>query len=306
MKIKNEFIKIKTDKEYTLRNYIYNNYLSGLSKMQYTRQSPPVINNCYLKLEIPLDDARNANVEDFDFVVHQSYVLANTDKSKLECNYVFKANIYDQNYIGKKITAIGFATDFYTEQETQICACVDTSDYSIYISEEMVITRKDVISSDAICSEIAPMHLTPVNINGVSHFSNKLYSIGLGTRLGEMDEEYIIGEDIDINVIDDFSFSFKLRKGLDPNKYPTPTTYTNNLYPLPVKVIKEIHPNMNLYASSNKVPLASDYKYIIYKYRYYDWYNGDYHDLDEYFTVSLPNDTKGLFEIVTKIERSDV
>lgn len=123
-----------------------------------------------------------------------------------------------------------------------------------------------------------------------------------------MKEEYIIGQDIDINVIDDFSFSFKLRKGLEPNKYPTLTTYTNNLYPLPLKVSKEILPNINLQPSSNKYPLLSDYKYIVYKYRYY-YFNdkqSEYIDLDEYFTMSLPNDTKGLFEIVTKIERSDV
>lgn len=124
-----------------------------------------------------------------------------------------------------------------------------------------------------------------------------------------MEEEYIIGQDVDVIIESNTSFGFNLRRGLESNKYPTQTLYARNgLFPLPLKVNKELHPHRQLYTGSGIVPLLSDYKYIMYKYRYYYWDSFRYDNvyLDEYFITNLPNDTKGLFEIVTKIERSDV
>ena len=312
MIVKNEYIKIKTNKEYTLKNYIYDSYLSKISRYQYDKTELSIrFTACYLKIETPLADITNATYEDFDVSIDLN-VYGKGNKNTAECIYTLKPNsmyyINEGEYQGKKITAIGFG--IYEEDNT-IYACVDTSNYSIYFDTNVSIERKDKFTTDAYADIDYPENLSPVNSKTATYISQhgseilsastNLYSIGLGTRRGEMQEEYIIGEDIDVDVIDNFSFGFKLRKGLEPNKYPTPTTYAGSLYPLPIKVTREIHPSVNLYAG-NKVPLLSDYKYIIYKYEYYD----EYQDYGEYFTVSLPNDTKGLFEIVTKIERSDV
>ena len=312
MIVKNEYIKIKTDKEYTLKNYIYDSYLAKISRYQYDKSELNIrFKYCYIKTETPLEDITNATFNDFDILIELN-VHSKGNENTVECIYTTKVNnefkIKEGEYEGKKITAIGFGN---YENNFIVYACLDTSNYSIYYNKNMQIERKDKFITDAYADIDYPENLSPVNSKVTVYISQRgadfvyastnLYSIGFGTRRGEMQEEYIIGEDIDVDVIDDYSFGFKLRKGLEPNKYPTPTTYTNNLYPLPIKITREIHPSVNLYAG-NKVPLLSDYKYIIYKYEYYD----EYQDYGEYFTVSLPNDTKGLFEIVTKIERSDV
>jgi len=327
MIVQNKYIKIKTDKEYTLHNYIYDAYLELITQKQYIKSDNSFkLNYCYIKFDDNLVDIENASPSDFDIRIAISNINLIGNVSKVECNYTYTPiYVYDiattettydlSEYLDRKITAIGFGT--LVDYNATILACVDTSNYSIYFKENISIERKDIFSSDALSSESYPINLAPITNKyqivegGVTRkfpCYTALYSIGLGTRKGVMDIEYVIGTDIDVIEESSTSFGFNLRKGLEPNKYPTPTTYAGNLYPLPLEVSREILPNINLYPGNGKYPLLSDYKYIVYKYRYYyfDEFNYDYIDLDEYFTMSLPNDTKGLFEIVTKIERSDV
>jgi hypothetical protein len=251
-------------------------------------------------------------------------------ENSIEANYTYNISnnyIYDiasgeqlidfSKYDGKKITAIGFS--IILNGDDIICACVDTSNYSAYFKENISFQRKDIFSSDTLSTENYPANLMPFSqkyvVENTGHGEQLyycypvLYSIGLGSRKGQMDEEYIIGEDVDIIIKSDTSFGFNIRRGLEHNKYPSQSLYTRNgLVPLPLKVNKEIHPHKRLYTGSGIVPLLSDYKYIIYKYRYYyyDDFTYDVVYLNEYFTINLLNDTKGLFEIVTKFERSDV
>lgn len=331
MIVKNEYIKIKTDKEITITNYIYDEYLELVAKAQYEKSYMDFsMIRCYLKFDTPFDDITEKKTTDFDMYFPFSNENITASESTIEANYTFtpRENIaynpvtYEEitdfsEYIGKKITAIGFEAS--VTYDDYVVACVDTSNYSTYFVENISFQRKDIFSSDTTVENGFPMNLAPFSNKSVvvtdgrgEHYYScypVLYSIGLGTRRGEMQEEYIIGEDVDVIVESNTSFGFNLRKGLESNKYPTQTIYAgNNLYPLPLKVSKELHPHRNLYTGSGIVPLLADYKYIMYKYRYYysDDFRDDYIDLDEYFITNLPNDTKGLFEIVTKIERSDV
>lgn len=331
MIVKNEYVKIKTDKEVILHNYIYDNYLKFIAQAQYdTNIRDFSFTNCFIKFDTPFEDINNKNYYDFDIRVPLSNKNLTISETTIEANYTYtpKRNyaysaidetiIKDfTEYYGKKITAIGFS--IFLNGENIICACVDTSNYSNYFVENISFQRKDIFSSDASVVNGSPLNLAPFSekyiIESGGHGEIQyycypvLYSIGLGTRRGEIEEEYIIGQDVDIIIESNTSFGFNLRRGLESNKYPSQTLYSgNNLYPLPLKVNKELHPHRRLYTGSGIVPLLSDYKYIMYKYRYY--YHNDFASediyLDEYFITNLPNDTKGLFEIVTKIERSDV
>ena len=331
MIVKNEYIKIKSDKEITITNYIYDKYLEFVAKAQYDKSYMDFsMIRCYLKFDTAFDDVDEKETTDFDMTFPFSNRNITTSENTVEANYTFTPtentaydpNTYEyfenfDNIIGKKITAIGFST--VVNYNEYIVACVDTSNYSTYFVENISFQRKDIFTSDTTVKDGTPINLTPFSNKTIVEDSGHgytsyycypvLYSIGLGTRRGEMEEEYIIGEDVDVIVESDTSFGFNLRKGLETNKYPLQTIYAgNNLYPLPLNVNKELHPHNKLYTGSGIVPLLSDYKYIMYKYRYYYYHDfmDDYIDLDEYFVTNLPNDTKGLFEIVTKIERSDV
>lgn len=331
MIIRNKYIKIKGDKEITIHNYIYDKYLELVAKAQYDKSVMDFsMITCYLKFDTPFNDILNKIPADFDMAFNFSNRNLTSSESSIEANYTYtprensaynpltNVTISDfSEYTGKKITAIGFSTN--VNYQPQIVACVDTSNYSAYFQENISFQRKDVFSSDTTVKDDYPINLTPFSektiVKSTGHGDITytcypvLYSIGLGTRRGDIEEEYIIGQDVDVIVESDTSFGFNIRRGLEHNKYPSQSLYAgSNLYPLPLKVNKEIYPHKRLYTASGIVPLLADYKYIMYKYRYYYWddYAYNYKFVDEYFTTNLPNDTKGLFEIVTKIERSDV
>lgn len=331
MIIKNDYIKIKGDREIILKNYIYDIYLQLLTQAQYKKEVMQFeMRYCFLKFDTPFDSVLNKDVEDFDIYIIRSDKSINGTESKIEASYFYylkKGEVIDvetdlviedlSDYYDRKITAIGFG-GVYNLQKT-IFSCVDTSNYSIYLKSNMNFERKDIFTTDTIATNGIPHNLKPFStefhtiIDGHGERKNLiypvLYSIGLGTIKGQMDEEFVIGTDIDIIEETDTSFGFNIKKGLEPTKFPRTSIYPrSSLYPVALKINKEIHPHKRLYSGSGIVPLLSNYKYIIYKYRYYyfDSFLYDYVDLDKYFTINLPNETEGLFEIVTKIERSDV
>lgn len=344
MIVKNDYIKIKNGKKTTtLHNYIYDRYLVPFSKTQYdvdeedvisinVEQQKKELNECYIRFDDKLEDITNATISDFQVQVTSYKNNFSGDNNTINIIYEYDfengfdlikgASIDKSDYYNKKITALGFG------KNEVIYACLDTSNYDIYVLEDegLFITRKDIISSQAKCYGYEfPVHLSPIGDlknavynSAVSDYEPKyakLYSIGLSKTLGTINEEYIIGDDIDIKVKSDTSFGFNLRKGEDVSVYPQNNLYTSNdLYPLPLYVKREIYPQNDMYPDSNLYPSDSNYKYIFYKFRLYliHW-NGptpkegtfEIQWLDEYYTMYLENDTKGLFEIVTKIERSD-
>lgn len=328
MIIKNEYIKIKNGKKETiLNNYIYDSYLELFSRTQYSTdaldQQQKKFNECYLKLDESLDDIRNADTNDFELMIRFPIVNLITDKKSVNVTYRYLTDeyVYDitgarerltkiSEYINKKITAIGFG-------EQNISACLDVNNYDIYIRENegIEIIRKDIITTEGICENYDfPVHLSPVGdinnriLDGSTLYPKyaKLYSVGLSKALGTTGEEYVIGQDIDINIKSSTSFSFNLRKGDDVSIYPQVDMYpANNLYPMPLFVKTEIYPRNDMYPAEDLYPGDSNYKYIYLKYRLYYFESSQPQYLDEYYSIYIENDTKGLFEFIEKIERSD-
>lgn len=332
MKFDNKYIKIKNGKkEITLHNYTYDRYLALFSKGQYTDNDDEIdyINTekelfyCFIKFDDEIDDITSASISDFDISItrNSSNVIGNVNSVTARYDYMeIGGNVYDisnyeqtslEEYVGRKITALGFGT-------SQIMSCVDTSNYNIRIfhNEVFAIFREDVLITDGEVSGIdLPLHLAPISNRkhrvGISeHFVPvyaRLYSIGLGTLKGQMAQEYIIGTDINIIVEDNTTFSFNLLKGTFPDLHPSTQLYAGiGIFPTPLYIKEEKHPQLNLYAGTNQHPLRSDFNYIIYKYKlyYYDPDFGGVIDLEEYYTLSYENhDAKGLFNIKTKIER---
>ena len=344
MKIQNEYIKItQGSRIITLNNYIYDEYLSLFSTTQYNVDDDRIIQlnqeqqnkelaEIYIKIDDPIDDIRNADIDDFDIfttIKSENFVEYKNGVS-IFYNYSFdlahdiatNLPIDKEDYYNRKITALGFG------RNQNIFACLDVNNYEIYIIEDenLTITRKDNILSEAICYGYDfPVHLSPIGdskdaiYNPISEQLEtkyaQIYSVGFAKTLGIIDEEFIIGDDINIKIIDDTKFSFNLKKGDEVSLYPQNNLYTgNDVYPLPLYVQHEFYPQNDLYTSNDLYPSDSNYKYICYKFRLYTihwtgtsptegYFEIQY--LDEYYTMFLENTTKGLFEIITKIERND-
>lgn len=344
MKIKNEYIKIKQgEKEITLNNYIYDEYLSLFSTTQYNvsderivdlvgEQNDKTLDLCYIKFDEPLEDITNATEEDFEVRAGTKRRNLTTSENKINILYDYDFNratdlstgrwININDFIGRKITALGFAG------LDSIYACLDVSNYDIYVLEDenLTLTRQDTISSEATCVGYNfPVHLSPVGdydnaiYNPIAHgYENKyaqIYSVGFAKTLGTFEEEYVIGQDIDLRVESDTSFGFNLKKGENATIFPRNDLYAgNDVFPLPLYIQTELYPRTTLYCDNDLYPSDSNYKYIVFKYRLYTihWEGEDETTgyirikyLDEYYNMYIPNTTKGLFEIVEKIERSD-
>lgn len=337
MKISNDYVKVQNKEQaITLKNLILDKYLELFVRTQknidyedrYSDDLNKSFTNCFIKFDDKLENITGSSDIDknsFDLsIVRKSYDITNSDR-EVNVSYKFDTkgnhNVYDikkekyitdlADYIGRKITAIGFGN-----HKREIFAILDTNAYSLSIqdSNEFNIFRKDIFSSDAICDSI-PYHLSPVGQGEIYYDDGyyqaksyaKLYSVGLGTQIGKMNNEKIIGKDIDMIEIDNTSFGFNLRKGSNKIEYPNSNMFcSSSKYPLPLYVFKELSLTSSLYLGSGKYPLLGDYKYVIYKYRmYYINRGGQMVELDQYYTMSCPINTKGYFQIITKIERND-
>lgn len=332
MKFENEYIKIKTKRrEVTLHNYIYDRYLALFSQSQYETDIIKLenINNnkqlycCYIKFEEEISDVTNATKSDFDISLEQTTANTVGNNNSVSTLYVYSVKeneVFDlkeqgykdiSNYENKKITALAFGNNY-------IMSCVDTSNYDVRIikDENFAIARKDIMTTDGECDGIDyPLHLASTsNIYQMleSEATNvpvwaKLYSIGFGTTKGNISEEYIIGEDIEVIKEDEKTFGFNLLKGFQQSIYPVNDIYpSDELYPMPMYIQEEKYLSQDIYPSDDMYPMQSNYKYIIYKFKLYyiDTMQDRLIELDKYYTLSYQDmQTKGLFEIKTKIER---
>lgn len=332
MKFENKYIKIKTkNQEVTLHNYIYDSYLALFSQSQYETNEERLVtlnynkslSSCYIKFEKEIDDITNAEVNDFDISLEQTTVDISGNNNSTSTFYTYstknkrvfdlKENKYKEidEFIDKKITALGFGSQY-------IMSCVDTSNYDIHITdkETFVIARKDMMTTDGECEGIEyPLHIAPTsNIYETIESEMikvpvwaKLYSVGFGRTKANMEEEYLVGKDIQVIKESETIFGFNLLKGFQENMYPKQELYAGEeLYPLPFNSYQEEYPLKDLYCGDDCFPLQSNYKYIIYKYRlfYYDNMQARIINLDKYYTLNyLETEVKGIFKIKTKIER---
>lgn len=334
MIIANKFVRVQQDKNIVeLHNLILNKYLELFSKTQYESEDNLYEDNynknlsrCYVKFDNKLENI-NPNIEltakdfDIEFTSITTIVEFNNQEAHITYNYGtrVKTGIYDISagkyidnlspYVGKKITALAFGSP------SNIYAVIETINYSLTVdtSDNFNIFREDIFKSDAICDKY-PYHLSPIGKGSIildedystANVYAKLYSIGLGKIIGGIEEELVVGKDIEINVKNNTTFSFNLKKGSANNIYPRNIQPSYSKYPLALYVETFKFPHDKAYPSSSKYPMETDYRYIIYKYQlYYIGRGNELVTLDEYYTMSYLTDVKGLFEIETKIERND-
>lgn len=341
MKIKNDYIKIKTNsKETTLHNYIYDNYLRNFTLSQYVLglqdnsyneninlNDKKMIKRLYIKFTTPLEDYTNASVSDFDiYMIIYDSINKTTTNNSVSVFYIYNLDNVSslseslEEYYGEKITALGFG-DY-----EDIMACVDTSLYDIYLleGEHMQIMRKDIISTDGECVGYDyPVHLSPLENYEKTRFANntgylaRLYSIGFGTQKGVINsQEKIFAEKVDgtldVKYINDKEFSVNIIKQTERSQYPSITKYAGSIkYPLALNVLREIFPStISKIPSNSKYPLAGNYKFIVIKYRlfYYDYSMGGIEKMEtnKFYTINIPLTTEGLFEFKFKMTRKDI
>lgn len=336
MKVKNEYVTIKFgNKIVTKKNMILNKYLKGVIDKQLKENvlnSPYLaFTTAYIKLDTPLDNVTydsELNFSDFELRLMVPKKTIKNTKNTIEINYKFDNSfwfIYNNVvYMGKdksvlnnhKIMGVAFGN--YKGVYTYL----DTKEYNITFQDKelLQIVRKDIYFTNAIIDGFDyPFHLLQdeeyiyLNNDKSKRLYTYLYSIGFGTRIGKIQDEYIIGKNLDIIQDDNFSFRFVLKKAVDNNIYPAVNFYLgNSKYPIQYKSNRELHLTSNSYCSSKLYPLSSNYKYVIYKYKfYYLRYNEDNTEIegivetDKEYTMNLYTDKKGILNIRTKIERSE-
>lgn len=319
MKVKNEYVQVKIgDKTYTKKNTLLDRFLQRIFKSQIDLEhNNAEITACYIKLDTPLDydDINNVTKNDFDIELYggtnsgtssrnnfEFMSEKNKNSVKITYNYnpysstMFEYNndYYEANqfemFVGRKITAIGFGSGV-------LFAIVDTNNMGIYIDSNEIfqITRVDLYQSDGVAKGLDfPLHLVNDNAHyNITYNDNvkeetmaQLYSIGFGNIIGSMEEEYLIND-----VLDEIS-----------------DTYIK----LNVNRVKKLghYPSEDLQLGF--YPTLDNSKYLIFKYRLYKKIDttdefGEitttYEYLDEYYTMSMPNETFGDINVKLKIER---
>lgn len=341
MKIRNEFVKIKTkEREFTFKNLILDNYLSVLMRCefdeltcQYYGNGNRSMSRCYLKLDTPLEKeiAKDMYVFEQDFDIYLNYPTINQSGTPNAVSILYSFDDQfgyydiengswqiDFHQLGnRKITAIAFGND------TEVFAILDTSNYNLFVPADsyLSVSRRDNISTDALFNTKDnldyPLHLAPIGIRDKGLFGDQalyyyeygiLYSVGLSGTAGILQEEYVLGEDAYVIQIDDFSFKFALEKSTERTKYPEVTIHPSSTrFPVRFNAFDEKHPSTIIFPGNNKYPMQSDYKYVVMKFRTYYIHPtlGTFVWTGKEYTMSIYTETKGLFEVITKLERGD-
>lgn len=337
MKIKNELVSIKNgDNYYDFNNLILDEYLNKFVKSQldesklnyesYNRK----LEYCLLKFDTPIENLKaNTKLRNYDFdicLLENQSPKQNINENIITIEYSYGSefiNDYNDNmnisikkYCGKKITAIGFITDYMIETKEYVCSILDTSNYNIYIQEnqELCINRKDIITTDAIFYSNnkdkvpGPVHLAPFGVPQIIHqniiygengsywaFNDNaygiLYSVGLSSYSDYIDKEFVISKDIqlEINNLEIKINGLKNYLSTDSSIFPS----------------SDIYPGLNVY------PIKSNYKYIIFKYKIWQIvHSGTFDNILEtstdtgyYYYQAIPINKFGKSNLTIKYER---
>lgn len=311
MIIKNNFIKINNGKkECELRNHIQNWYISYYSLRQYNADGTYAdlrLNILFIKFDESLNNP--AYGEGYDIQLNGT-VSQESSNNYVKTDYYYRTSdlhnidIDLMKWYGYKIYTLGFGLKG-SGTGTSIGAYLDVSDYDIYLTEDgfLDVIREDLMSSDAICGG-TPYHLAPL----LNNKTGLIYSVGFGTIPDVMQEEYIVGDAVELVPITD-GFQFTLGGTTDFTQYPQIDLYpVVNIFPLPYIIqTPELDPLVNLYPAVDLYPQLTNYKYVIYKYRVYNYINPTYdvEPTNEYYLVSYPFTKKGVITINTFYERND-
>ena len=95
MKFKNEYVKIKTNKEVIMHNYIYDSYLELFSKSQYETDEQKISEmnhqkqfySCFIKIEEKIKDVKNATKNEFDLAIYDPIINVNGNSNSVTTIY---------------------------------------------------------------------------------------------------------------------------------------------------------------------------------------------------------------------------
>ena len=348
MKIKNELVSLKIgNKQYDLKNLILDEYLKKVITTQLTvnpvgeasrfqlKDYSILMGALFFKFDTPFENLQgNTELYTKDFDIYfiggqKNDVSSEISQNQIAVKYSYDLSqdrVYDyqkhtrpiSEYYGRKITAIGFGTDWHPK--SKVMAVLDTSNYNIYMqaNQNLECTRRDIFISDALFWSNddrikGPVHLSPnggksllyqdpyKGIEEIDDMYKKngafaispgrtfgiLYSIGLSSYTDYIDKEFVIGKDVNV-----------VRNGTEIS-----IQSINNDY----NFEKELHPNNLIYPSSILYPIKSNYKYIIFKYKVYQELvvgdaeiNGSYMSFSYEYT---PTDTKSYYHQAIPINK---
>lgn len=308
MRVSNEYVQVSLGKRvFTRKNMILNRYLQHLIDMQFIENNDLYgarFTEVIFQLDIPKEVNKNDEINYYSDGIYNftgrfidGTYQQSTNKNSIKLIQSFsQGNLYfigrkiyysDDDYlIGHKLTGVGFGIS------GKLMTWVDLSDMNIIIQEgeKLNISRVDNFSTDLeITGYNYPRHLT--NLRKESYSDQNpitavfLYSIGLGEDKDYMNKEYVIGEDVSIN--------------MGNMEFTIPITKETN---------SQIYPSENLQPFSNIYPSKATDNYIIYKYKIYKVVYVDdeitYEDTGKYYLGSIKIKNENLQYIKTKI-RSD-
>lgn len=313
MKVKNEFIKIKTgDKKYEFHNLILDNYLTKFVINQITHNASISLDYCLLKFDTPftnITEDSQIQCRDFDICLIPPKVWEQEEGEKqisITYKYINTEMILDYDigegikdfskFYGRKITAIGFASIF--SPVSYIGAILDTNNYEIYFLENqpLEIIRKDTISTDADFvsnSKLikSPTHLLPQGCEQIiyeppiehdegafAYFHDRgygiIYSIGFTSFYPNANTK----------LEDELILDQDIQINYDKNVLILSPLINTEI------LTKKLAPLTNLAPNSSLSPRAVNYKYCVIKYKVFQ----EVHSLYDGEIISTETDT-GLF-----------
>lgn len=255
-KIKNVNIDIKIgNREYKLRNLILNTLLNSYANKLVTQydQMRTILGSCMLKFsnlgKVTSDSLIRCDT--FDIEISTINISSFNSTNKIVNKYIYNSEdgyIYDyskgtsqniriSDYRNQKIYALGFSFSG-SDATLNVDAVLDVSNYDMYIydDEEILITRIDEISTDAIFTSLHekvkfPVHLSGQGIKGIipeqqiwdsNHVNSyiiynnsyaKLTNFGFSNSIDNIEVEYDIKDNYTVD-----ANTFKINKIWSPNR----------------------------------------------------------------------------------------
>lgn len=334
MKVKNEYIKIRTGKKkYDFHNLILDNYLTKFVLNQISNNASTSLEYCLLKFDTPftnITEESQIQCRDFDVCLIPPKVWEQEEGEKqisITYKYINTGMILDYDigegitdfskFYGRKITAIGFSPFF--NPNVYIGAVLDTSNYEIYFmkNQPLEVIRKDNISSDADFvsnSKLikSPTHLLPMGCEQIIYQPPIEYDDGAFASFN--DRGYGIIYSIGFTPFYP-SANTKLEEELILDQ-DIQINYNQNVLILsPITnaevLTKKLSPSTNLAPRNSLCPRAVNYKYCVIKYKIFQTvhslYDGEIIETETdtglYYYQILPIDKFGELKLQIKYER---
>ena len=332
MKIKNESITIKIgNKEKSFHNLILNSYID-LFADSFLNFKNKLLTYCYIKFDTTQVIDENSTTMEYDTILETNFYKTKEtfSENNIINDYIYDVPVMDQkeiaDFTGHKITGIGFGD--YDGNKYILYAFLDVSKYQIIVQEgqEVVISRKDKITSDlqfySPFSDVRyPTHLTTRGIiekigMEYNEIFSQLYSVGFGTLYSKIDTEEIPVAELDfkkedigvVTLIGAQDYAVYPSIDLFPSSELYPGRSSEGLKKLEIPDRGEgEYPSSLLFPSTELYPKQSSPKYVIYKFKLYRRrYEGELEIVEDtglYYYQAQKVDGTGAIKLTIKYER---